>query len=178
VADVAPDTLAAAVTRVTAYLDALDEVAARRARSGMHEGRGDDIHVFNGHDLRRSDLRALLAAIPAERERIAAAIEKAARPYLGSPYANPVLDAYADAARIAREEPLPTLRWVGCDRYTSSTHDVIAYVHLVRDGDITTLCNATASSPDVWERRRYRHRPKCQKCLDALGRTAEEVGRG
>ena len=176
-ADVAPDILAAAVARVTAYLDALDEVAARRARSGLHEGRGDDIHSFNDHDLRRSDLRTLLSAIPAERERIAAAIEKAARPYLGSPYANPVLDAYADSARIAREEPLPTLRWVGCDRYTSS-YDVVGVVHLVRDGGITTLCNATASSPDVWERRRYRHRPKCPKCLDALGRTAEEVGRG
>lgn len=131
--------LRAAVTRVTTYLDAMDEVAARRARTGLHDQYGDEVHTYNDHDLRRSDLRTLLAALP--------------------------------AARPAR------LVWVGCDRYSSS-HEVIAHVHLVREGGISTLCNATASSPEVWERRRYRHRPKCPKCLDALGRTAEEVGRG
>ncbi len=66
-ADVAPDILAAAVTRVTAYLDALDATAARRLAAGREDQQDDVVHGYNDHDLRRSDLRALLAALPAPR---------------------------------------------------------------------------------------------------------------
>lgn len=75
--------------RVAAYLDELDRVVARRG----HDYMADEVHEFNDHPLRRSDLRALLADRAAhdesvragERERIAQAIVRTTGGYYSTP---------------------------------------------------------------------------------------------
>lgn len=67
--------------------------------------------------------------------------------------------------------------WVGCDQY-SGPQEVIAYQHSVYSGSLngwaTTACGATGA-PGVWERRRFRHRAKCPKCVAALSKASAEV---
>lgn len=52
------------------------------------------------------------------------------------------------------------LRWVSCSKEASWS--VAEARHLVRRGGITTVCGATASTPDVW--RGNTTKPECRIC--------------
>jgi len=65
----------------------------------------------------------------------------------------------------------PTIHWVTCTR--SLSHAVSRHAHAATLGALTTLCGASASTPDVWHVER--RKPKCTECLDRLIALALEV---
>lgn len=50
--------------------------------------------------------------------------------------------------------------WVSCARRFSDS--VGTYRHLIKPGDLTTKCGATATHADIW--RRDGQKPKCPRC--------------
>jgi len=67
---------------------------------------------------------------------------------------------------LAASSLLPHI-WVTC---TVEVEPAIGRtLRLVREGGIDTLCHASASGPDIWERG-HRGKPKCPVCLEAAER--------
>jgi len=63
-------------------------------------------------------------------------------------------------------QPLGEYAWVSCT--VDDDPGVGRTRHLVREGGIDTLCHASASSPDIWQR--GHRKPKCAECVKAAER--------
>lgn len=92
-----------------------------------------------------------------------------------------ILDAReADCVRCLRQaehktSAPPKVRLRGTDRWVScgitEFGPIGEYRHIVAAGGITTVCGATASTPDVW--RANRNKPRCPSCSGAYNTPRE-----